>query len=70
MTVCYKMRQPLLQMLYLLFYYKMRQVFYYKMRQLLQNATRLLQIATVQHLKGNAENIEELVLKCPDKIHQ
>ena len=44
--------------------------FYYKMRQLLQNATRLLQIATVQHLKGNAENIEELVLKCPDKIHQ
>ena len=28
-------------------YYKMRQVFYYKMRQLLQNATILLQNATV-----------------------
>ena len=30
-------------------YYKMRQVFYCKMRQLLQNATNLLQNATVRN---------------------
>ena len=54
MTVYYKMRQMLLQNATAILlqnatevYYKMRQVFYYKMRQLLQNATILLQNATV-----------------------
>ena len=54
MALYYKMRQILLQNATVILlqnvtkvYYKMRQVFYYKIRQLLQNATTLLQNATV-----------------------